>query len=190
MSNHIPDRLKVLIVIYQLKIGGAEKVAVSLAKGLNRQKYEPMVCCFKGGILGRELQDCNIPVFNLNKSGRFDFSVLYKLFKIIKREKIDILHTHSFSSNLWGRVAGIIGRVPVMISTEHTVATVKTNLQKHIDKILAKFSSKIISVSKIVKISLVKEENIPSNKIITIYNGIDFKILWRNKEVIKKKVKN
>lgn len=189
MSSQRPPKLKVLIVVYKSEIGGAERVAVSLAKGLNRQKYAPLFCCFKGGILEKEVQGYKIPVFNLNKSGRFDFLVLFKLLNIIKKEKIDIIHTHSFSPNLWGRVAGIIARVPLIIGTEHTVATAKTNLQKHIDKILAKFTSKIISVSESVKNSLLEEENISPDKILTIYNGIDFTVSTHGKDIMDKKRK-
>jgi len=180
-------KIKVLIVVYRLKIAGAENVALSLAKGLNKEKYEPIICCLKDNKIGKELQDYNIRVFNLNKIGRFDFTVLFKLLKLIKKEKVDIIHTHSFSPNLWGRLAAIIGRVPVIISTEHTVATVKTNLHKIIDKILAKFTTKIISVSMVVRNSILEEENISPDKILTIYNGIDIKSLSVNKEDMKKK---
>jgi len=187
MNNKLAEKLKILIITYTLEVGGAERVAVSIAKGLNKSKFEPIFCCFKGGALEKDLRDHGISVFNLNKSRGFDLSVLTKLIKIIKEKKIDIIHTHSFSPNFWGRLAGIIARVPVIIGTEHSVASVKTIFQKKADKILAKYSSKIVSVSDRVKLSLCEEENISPDKILTIYNGIDPMKPSSNKEAISKK---
>lgn len=187
MNNKIADKLKILVITYKLEVGGAERIAVAIAKGLNKTKFDPTFCCFKGGVLEKELRDHGIPVFNLNKSRGFDLSVLTKLLKIIKEKKIDIIHTHSFSPNFWGRLAGIIARVPVIISTEHSIATVKTRFQKKVDKILVRFSTKIISVSERVKRSLLEEENILPDKILTIYNGIDPMKPSYDKEAISKK---
>jgi glycosyltransferase involved in cell wall biosynthesis len=189
MSSHLPDKVKVLLIIYKLERGGAERVVVSLAKGLSRKKYEIAVCCFKGGVFEEELQACGIPVFKMNKRGLFDLSILFKLLKIIKKEKFDIVHTHSFSANLWGRVAAFLSRVPIVISTEHTLATAKTKMQRHIDNILARITTKIIAVSKTVRNSLLEEENIPADNILAIYNGIDFTPSSIKNEAIQNKKK-
>ena len=86
MNNKIADKLKVLVITYKLEVGGAERIAVAIAKGLNKTKFEPIFCCFKGGALEKDLRDHGISVFNLNKSRGFDLSVLTKLIKIIKEK--------------------------------------------------------------------------------------------------------
>src|SRR3972149_10022955 len=92
MNNKLADKLRILIITYTLEIGGAERVAVSIAKGLNKTKFEPIFCCFKGGALEKDLRDHGISVFNLNKSRGFDLSVLTKLIKIIKEKKIKLFN--------------------------------------------------------------------------------------------------
>ena len=37
----------------------------------------------------------------------FDFSVIPKIMNIITKEKIDIVHTHIWTADLWGRIAAI-----------------------------------------------------------------------------------
>jgi len=179
-------RQKILTVLYKLEVGGAERIAITLAKGLDKTKFEPLFCCFKGGMLEQELFSSGIQIYNLNKTNGFDFTLLPRFINIIKKEKIDLIHTHTFSPNLWGRLAGVISGVPV-VTTEHTVAAVKRPIQKVIDKVLSSFSAKIVAVSEVVRDSVIKEENILPDKVMTIYNGIDFNIPTYPADLLEKK---
>ncbi len=174
MSKKVARKLKVLIVIYKLAVGGAERVACSLATTLNRNRFEPVFCAFKGGRLEDELKEEGVKVYTLQKSGRHDFSVLFKLMEIIRNEKIDIIHTHSFSANMWGRIAGAAAGAPVIITTEHTVAGGKTMVQKMLNRVLERFCARTVAVSETVRRSLLEQEGLSPEKVITIHNGIEF----------------
>ena len=39
---------------------------------------------------------------------------------ILKRERVDVLHTHKFGSNTWGALVAPVARVPVFVAHEHT----------------------------------------------------------------------
>ena len=163
---------RVLLVLYKLQPGGAEHVALSLATGLLDSPYVPLVCALKDGPLADELRRREIPVVILDKSSRADPAPLLRLVRLLKQQNIHIIHTHSFSPNFWGRLAALIARTPVTITTEHTLASARTPLQRALDRALAPFTSKIIAVSDAVGRSLVEQEGIAPEKIITIYNGI------------------
>lgn len=165
--------IKILLLLYSVESAGAEKVALSIAKYVNGNRFKPVVCALRGGRLLNEFLALNVPVYILNKKKGVDLSIVLKLLRILRTEKIKIIHSHNFSPNFWGRIVGKIARIPVLISTEHTVATVKTRLQKTIDYILSKVTDKIIAVSNRVRDSHIKEEGIISEKFITIYNGIE-----------------
>lgn len=167
------EEIKVLLLLYSVESAGAEKVALSIAKYINGGRFKPVVCALKGGRLLNEFLALNIPVYILDKKKGVDLSIIPKLFRILRTEKIKIVHSHNFSPNFWGRVIGKTARIPVLISTEHTVATVKTKLHKTIDYILSKVTDKIIAVSNRVRDSHIEEEGIISDKFITIYNGIE-----------------
>lgn len=166
-------KIKVLLLMYCIRPAGAEKVVLSIASNLNRNKYEVVVCTFKNGELYNEFAKLNIPFYILNKKNRVDIKFIWKLIRLIRKEKIVIIHSHNFSANFWGRLVGYLARVPILITTEHTVATTKSALQKYIDYYLSKITDKIIAVSKNVKDSHVEEEGIKSETIVTIYNGIE-----------------
>jgi len=78
-----------------------------------------------------------------------------------------------FTSNTWGRIAGIIAGVPVLITSERCVDIWKRWYHKLIDKILLRFTYKVIGNSNAVKKFYQETEGIPANKITVIYNGID-----------------
>ena len=167
-------KYNVLQVIYKLDVGGAERVVVALAKEMDKSIFNASVASFKGGPLADELGKENIPVFVLGKKGRFDLSFFLKFVRLLSKEKIDILHTHTFSPNFWGRIASYLARIPIVITTEHTVASYKRPWQRKIDKYLSGFSDAIIAVSNEVKDTLVSHCNIDPSKITVIHNGIDY----------------
>lgn len=167
------EKINVLLLLYSIKPAGAEKVVLSLAKYIDKGKFNPVVCALKGGELLNDFIKLNIPVYVLNKKTGFDLSVIWKLYKIIKKEKIDIIHSHNFSPNFWGRLIGYITGVRILIITEHTIATAKTRVQKLIDRLLSGITDKIIAVSHRVRESHIEQEKILPGKIITIYNGIE-----------------
>jgi hypothetical protein len=142
----------------------------NLAQRLNREKYNPIVCSFKGGFFERTLKEQGVTVWNLKKKGGLDLTMLYRLLSRVRQEKIDVIHTHSFSANFWGRW------LPLQVcrcTTEHSVATVKTKLQKFIDRLLAPYTDRIICVSAMVRHSLIVEEKLKEDKLMVLHNGIE-----------------
>src|SRR5262249_58335280 len=100
------ERTTVLYVIWSLQTGGAERVVADLARGLDRARFRPMVCClnFKGR-LAEDLEAEGIPVFALDKKPKLDLGVLWKLARLMRRERVDIVHTHLWTSSFWAALA-------------------------------------------------------------------------------------
>lgn len=117
-----------------------------------------------------------IPVHFVRMRPRIDFDLKYvggmvKLIRLLKKEKITVVHTHMYKANTPGRIAALLRGVPVIIANEHNIDTWKSKSQHRIDRILAHFTDKIISVSDAVRKFYI-EKGIPSEKILTIHNGI------------------
>lgn len=166
-------KLKVLYIIWSLGLGGAERVVINLAKGLDKTKFNPLICCLNDkGIFAQELEKEGIKVLELKKTWKFDFTVIKKLTAIIKENRIDIVHTHLWGANFWGRIAAQKAGVPVIVATEHNSDTWKTHLHFMLDRFLARKTDKIIAVSNSVKEFYVSK-GIRAEKIEIIYNGIE-----------------
>jgi L-malate glycosyltransferase len=164
---------KILYIIWSLDLGGAEQVVMNLAMHLNRKRFEPIVCCLNGkGRYAEKVEQAGIKVIALDKAPKLDPTLLFRLISLIKREKVDLIHTHLFTSNLWGRLAAKFSGVPV-VSTEHNVDVWKNKFHFAVDRFLLPVNARIIFVSKKVK-EFYEERLGRMNGVAQVfYNGIE-----------------
>ena len=123
MSLQVTKFRSVLFVITGLYRGGAEAQLVLLARELLARGWEvKVVSMTSGGSLQADLEDIGIPVFTLGmRRGVPDPRAVPRLVRLLRREQPTILHTHMVHSNLLGRMARFLTRVPVVISTSHSI---------------------------------------------------------------------
>lgn len=91
-------RLRVLLTIDGLGIGGAEMVVRDLACHLDRDRFDVAVCCTKVlGVTGDAMRRDGSDVFVLPQrtDGRVDYSTPLKLRRVVVDRRVDVVHTHS-----------------------------------------------------------------------------------------------
>lgn len=173
-AKNIMKKTKILYIIWSLEPGGAERVVIDLAKHIDRIRFEPYVCCInQPGRLSDELVNNDISIFHLNKRGKIDFSALRRLIRIMKEKDFDIIHTHMFTANLWGRLANIFARRRPVVITEHNIDEWKNVLHFLLDRILLLYTQKVIFVSDKVRQFYEKKVNVPEEMSVVCHNGID-----------------
>jgi len=170
--------MKILYLIESDDPGGAENVMLSLIEYF-KEKYPIYVGCFKKGWIYNELKKrrLNPQPIPTNK-GSYDIKLLYHLIKLIKKEKINLIHSHLFDTNFYSSLAAKVAGIP-HISTEHgDIHHTSKKLDKKTlikAKTISHFSDKIVFVSKFTKDKFLKLSKVPKQKIAIIYNGIDLK---------------
>ena|SRR2546426_52464 len=87
-------RLRLLIVVPSLEIGGAERQVAVILKGLDKERYErTLVCCSLRGPLVREIPD-EVKKVDLGKRSRWDFPrLVLRLRRLISELRPDIVLT-------------------------------------------------------------------------------------------------
>ncbi len=186
-------KIKLLRIVSNLGVGGVQKRMVSILPKLDKEKYSIIVCSFKSGELQNRLEQSGIPVRIVPRRFKFDPVCIYRLCSVMKKENIDIVHTHCHKPNTTGRLAAKLAGVPVIIANEHNVDSWKSNWQLALDGWLSVCSDKIIAVAEAVKSFYAKNTNIVADKFEVIYNGVDLDFWQKNipsQEVIaEKKIK-
>lgn len=168
------NKIKIIYILNSLALGGAEKLVLDICRNLDKEQFDISVCSVVGGgPLENEFRKLNLPVKIFEKKTKLGLGVLWQLIGYLRKEKPQIVHTHIFGGDTWGRLAAIITRVPFIISTEHSINLDENILKKIVKLILSWFSDKIIAVSHSVKEHSIKVEKISSKKIKVIYNGIN-----------------
>jgi len=159
--------------------GGAEKVAVDLATGLDRQKYESTFCALglrKPPISWRtqELADAGVPLVELGSSSMKDVRAFRRYRRLIAEGAFDIVHAHLWDAHVWTAVA-IPARSPArFVAHEHTWSFEGNRTRLLFDRrVVAPRAAAFIAVSQSDARSLAERVRIPKHKIHYIPNGIE-----------------
>jgi glycosyltransferase involved in cell wall biosynthesis len=168
------DKIKIVYLIDSFLSAGAENLLLNICRKIDKTKFDVSVAAVVcGGPLEAEFNKLDINVKVFNKKAKYDIGLIFDIYKFLKQIKPDIVHTHLFGADTWGRIAAILAKVPRIISTEHNMNINHSWLQKKIRLVLSWFSTNIIAVSAGVKNYSAKVEKINRDKIEVIYNGID-----------------
>lgn len=168
-------KLRVLHLITRLPVGGAERLLVDIARGLDPQRFTSVACCIQErGELAGELEASGIAVHSLERmrTKRFDWRAIGDLARLMREQRIDVVHSHLYHANLYGRLAARRARVPAVATVHNTYAKRKLH-RELLNRWLAHISAKVIAVSEDVRSDLMRHDGIPPQKIALIHNGID-----------------
>ncbi len=169
-------KIKVLRIIARLNIGGPAIHTVLLTQGLNKERFDSLLVC---GSIDKTEGDMSyyasqmgvkpifIPELKRELSIVNDIISFKKIFNIIRKERPDIIHTHTAKAGAIGRSAGIVynllnrSKQAKLVHTFHGhvfegyFGRFKAKVFILIERFLARFTSKIVTVSESVKNGLV-----------------------------------
>ncbi len=181
-------KTNVVHLVEKLGIGGLEKVLTTLALDLNKEKYNVSVWCLrKGGFFADKLIEEGIDVKILGIYTSRNPIGIYKLYKLLKLHKIDLIHTHAYSAGTVGRISAFLAGVSVIIYHNHSVHDHYNKYYHLVEWVLSFITDRIICVSDIVKRSTKETQGISAEKLITIYNGTSNVCSVSGKAIIKLK---
>ncbi len=173
-----PDRITILFLPCNLRIGGAERQLVDLAKGLDRARFRPLVCCFREvGPFYDELLQAAIPARFLNMRPHYDLRglrAIWTVARILRRERVDIIQTYEFNTKLIGWLAARLARTPLIVSAEHATGEVgDTATKNRMLALLQRLCHRFIYVADAQRRFYETERGLHPHRSQVIYNGID-----------------
>ena len=153
--------------------GGAEKMLITLAESMAKGRYNSAICLLKDGWLSSQLKQRGLETFIIPSRRSFDFAWLLNMCHLIREKKIDLIHAHEFTMNTYGCMASVITRIP-MIATVHGTNYYGEKLRRRMAyRLVSKWSSHMVAVSRGIKEFLVDQAGIKEERITVVYNGID-----------------
>jgi glycosyltransferase involved in cell wall biosynthesis len=186
VSSH---KIKVLRVIARLNIGGPAIHVVLLSAGLNRDRFESMLVSGRenpgeGSMLDYAQSHGVQPVLIPEIIGEFslgprELQALVRLYRLMRQERPQVVHTHTAKAGFVGRLAARLARVPVVVHTFHGhvlqgyYSPRKTQLLRRMERGLAGLTDGIIAVSEQVKRDLVTYGVAAADRIRVISLGLE-----------------
>jgi glycosyltransferase involved in cell wall biosynthesis len=106
----MPGRIGVALVIIRLGRGGAERVLVSLANGLDPERFDVHVVAIRdAGELAAELAP-HVTLHALDRRHAWDLASFHRFRTLLAQRRIEVVHTHSHLSAYFVRIARGLGR--------------------------------------------------------------------------------
>ncbi len=167
--------VRLLYLIVTLPVGGTEELLLSLVRNLDRNRFDPMVCCIgRSGPIGKEIEKTGVRVIELGKleRGGYDGRIVSLLVDTIRREGIGLIHSHLYHANFYGRLAAFRAGVPVVCSVHNIYVRPKPH-RRLINWWLARRTPWIIAGSEAIKNDIVRYDGVPPGKVRVIHNSVD-----------------
>ncbi|MBI4142799.1 glycosyltransferase [Candidatus Uhrbacteria bacterium] len=166
--------IRLVHILTSFDIGGAEQLVLDLCRRLDRARFDVSVfAVVRGGPLRSEFHDAGIPTEVAGKPTRLGFSTIRHLTAMLESPRPDIVHTHLFGGDTWGRIAAMRAHVPHIVSTEHNINMDEGFVKRFVKRRLARSTERIVAVSDAVRSQSILVDRIPREKVVVIPNGVD-----------------
>lgn len=159
---------------YDGAMHGAGKYYLNTIPVFDKGKFNITLCILRGkDNLTKYFEDQGIKIYHLER-GKFDPMTLFDLIQLVKKEGINLIHAHGYGSANFGRLAGILQKIPTIIHA-HDEDSYYPWYQGLIDFFFSSFTDRAIAVSESVRKSCIEKRKIPGDHVFTLYNAIPLK---------------
>jgi glycosyltransferase involved in cell wall biosynthesis len=165
--------MTILFLTTHLNTGGITSYLFSLSKGLIMLGCRVVVVS-SGGNMENDFKTVGAKVINVSIQTKSDVSLkiyfaLPKILRIMKEEKIDIIHAQT-------RITQVLARMLSRLTKKPALSTCHGYFKKRLfRRLFPCWGSKTIAISTQVREHLIKDFGLDENKVVLIENGIDLK---------------
>lgn len=178
------SKIKILYIVTRLTAGGAQEIALSIASELDKNTFD---ITFISGP-----QDFNIEIMRRRgiKIGIIpdliretnpikDLMALMRLYLFIKKNRFDIVHTHTSKAGILGRLAAKLAGIRIIFHTPHGsifhpiyYGPKAITMLSKVENFVASFTDKIVTCSENERKDFLEHKIGTEDKYLTIYYGI------------------
>ncbi len=174
------SRPRILVLVDTLRVGGPARLVTSSAIGLRRRGWDVRVAHLGIGDGSRflaELEAAAVPVLDLALGALFDPRPALRLVGYLRRERINLLHSHNRYAHLIGRPAAALARSPVVSSVHYLTEDDlgwRGATRRMLDHLSARaLCTRIVCVSEAQRQVYCRAAGLPSGRAEVLRTGID-----------------
>lgn len=162
---------------------GAERLALQIALRLDPERFSSTLCASRwppppgtedeAHRAREELDAAGVGFLALGRRRKADVWVWARLARHLRRERVDVLHSHKFGSNVWGTLIARLAGVPVVLAHEHTWSYEGQPLRRLLDReLVARLADRFIAVSREDRRRMTEVERIDPGRTLFLPNGV------------------
>lgn len=175
--------IKIVRIISRLNIGGPAIHVSLLTARLNNDEFESTLVT---GSIGSAEGDMSyyaanqgvepviIPLLGRELSPLRDLRTMWQVYRLLRREKPDVVHTHTAKAGFVGRWAAWLARVPVIVHTFHGhvfhgyFGSLKTRLFVMLERMTSRITDAILTLTQSLRRELAETYGVARTEKITV----------------------
>jgi glycosyltransferase involved in cell wall biosynthesis len=169
-----PRRRRIAHITLGLDTGGQEKLLVEFARLADRARSDlTFVSLTTRGRLAAEIEACGWPVIALDEPPGFRPGLVLRLAHLLRRLRIDVVHTHDHKPLIYGAPAARLAGVKRIVHTRHFAQLAQFTRRQ---ALVAGLAARLVDVYACVSHDsshIAAAEGVDSSKLRTVWNGID-----------------
>lgn len=170
ISSHRPYR--VCHVSLTLKTGGLERILADLARHYSADQFRlSFVAMREVGRFADEIRRTGCEVTSLASTRQW--GQVRELAAWLKREQIDVVHTHNTYPHIYGTLAARLAGVPVIVQTRHGQRAGHGWKSRVLYRGATWLADRVVAVSDDAARLCIEVDGLPATKVQRIWNGID-----------------
>ncbi len=186
-------KMRLLWLIDSFNVGGAESLVLPFTRNYDRNRYELVLCCLTsigGNPIERQLAAEGVSAVNLGARNLRDVAAFRRLLRLIRSEKIDLIHAHLTYAATWAALASRLTQVPSVATLHvapplHGGAAVRDRLMRFG---LNRWSSKVIMVSDALRKDYLERGGLSRSKVVVAHNGIEVERFHGDRSAARAKI--
>jgi len=186
--------MRVLQLTQYLALGGLEKCVFHIAMELRARGIHSVVAVYEDlGIddaLKEKLLLSDVNVHRWQKSKGFCIKTVIKLFVIVSRERINVIHSHDLGALIYACFISMLTLFRVrVIHTQHSFVHFRKDIKRYqaYERFFPRIANQICTVSQSIS-DLYVSLGIPKKNMAVVPNGIAFPSSFVPREAARKKV--
>lgn len=184
-----PRQVRIVRVIARLNVGGPAQQAMLIGERLDRRRFRSLLVAGSVGVgegdmrpwaRGRSLHYLSVPELGRELDWRNDWVAVWKLYRLFRRTRPAVVHTHTAKAGTLGRVAAFLAGVPRVVHTFHGhvfqgyFGPWKTRVFLQIERWLARLTDRIVVLSESQREEMVTRYHVASrDRVVVIPSGFN-----------------
>jgi glycosyltransferase involved in cell wall biosynthesis len=156
--------------------GGTEHQFSEIVTRLDREKYNLTVACLrKDGVFYEQVRDAGLRVLEFPQRGSLTVTArsAWEWIRFVQREKIELVHTFDFYTNVFGAPLARLAGVPLVLTSRRDLGDMWSWKQQMMLRRAFHWSNCVITNSHAARSGLIEHENIPASRVRVVRNGVD-----------------
>lgn len=152
--------------------GGAEQMVLRLAVALRDAGDDVVIATLRPGWMTERAEHDGLPVWVVPQKQGLDPLWIPRFARRLRRERVDLLHTHEFTMNVYAGIASRLAGIP-SVATLHGRHWVERGGRRTFSyQILSRLGVPIVAVSNDLADFLAVRSHVPRTAIAVVHNGI------------------